>query len=90
MTATKRIPIARDTYRYPLRRDLDSYGLPVPRDQKRHPDCHCVVQCAGRFKCTSPDHVGNRYVPWCVGATDEYPDYCSDCWLKAMKREGKL
>lgn len=69
---------------------LDSYWQPPVPGQKRHRKCKRRVACACRFECTSPDHRGNRPMPWCDGAADDYPEYCSACWSRAMKREGKL
>jgi hypothetical protein len=38
------------------------------------------------FQCSSCD----RFVPWCQGGDDEYPDLCDNCWTRNSNAEGHL
>jgi hypothetical protein len=46
-------------------------------DRDRLDRCVCAVPCPG-FKC---DRC-NIERPWCLGAWDDEPDSCDDCWAK--------
>jgi hypothetical protein len=42
--------------------------------------CYCRECQAGMlFRCDTCD----RLMPWCMGAYDNMPDSCDDCWVEA-------
>jgi hypothetical protein len=57
------------------------------------PTCHCQ-ECFDPhtedfprvFECTACE----RDVPWCRGASDDYPDLCDNCWGLVVKMEGEI
>lgn len=51
-------------------------GMVVPSPITHAPDC---TGCRGIFKCAGC----LKFFGWCVGAADDMPDHCDDCWSKA-------
>lgn len=41
----------------------------------------CSICRGRRYKCATC----KRFVPWCCGADDEYPDDCDDCAVAKMR-----
>ncbi len=48
---------------------------------------HCDVDsCGGLFLCWGCD----RFVGWCLGAADDKPNHCDECWAaEDRKKKGK-
>jgi 2'-5' RNA ligase len=41
--------------------------------------CGGPQDCGGEFECAAC----SRDVGWCMGADDDHPDFCDDCWVRA-------
>jgi hypothetical protein len=57
----------------------DGYGIVGGRP--RHADCKCHDRCQGRFRCAGCKQMK----PWCLGASDDRPEYCDTCWNVAER-----
>lgn len=45
---------------------------------------HGGSECGGTFRCSKC----RKLVGWCLGASDERPDYCDSCWSEWKSAHG--